>query len=65
MTEEEFRMFDELHGIVGFLDEIKLENKENANEGNDSVATASTSTSTRGKRRGSATPRGSSAKKTP
>jgi hypothetical protein len=67
MTEEEFRAFDELHGVVDFLDEIKHENEEIGDEsqpGNNSVAT--TTTATRGKRRGSAAPRPkTSSKKTP
>lgn len=70
MTEEEFRAFDQLHGVVDFLDGIKQENEERAeNEsqaGNDSIATNSTATGGRGKRRGSAAPRsGSGTKKTP
>lgn len=71
MTEAEFRAFDQLHGVVDFLDEIKHENEERAEgesqAGNESVATNSTATgSTRGRRKGSAAPRvSSSSKKTP
>lgn len=71
MTEEDFRAFDQLHGVVDFLDEIKQENEERGDEtqshaGDDSVATNGTATGgRRGGRRGSAAPRGSSAKKTP
>lgn len=66
MTEEEFRAFDELHGVVDFLDEIKHENEEIGDESQTGNNSAATTTATRGKRRGSAAPRAStSSKKTP
>lgn len=68
MTEEEFRHFDQLHGVVGFLDGIKQENMEHPDDsvaGDNSIATASTATGGgRGRRKGSAGP-ASSMKKTP
>lgn len=71
MTEDEFRAFDQLHGVVDFLDEIKQENEERGDEtqshaGDDSIATNSTATGKgKARRKASAAPRGSSAKKTP